>query len=103
MMPVDSGSNQSVSQQEEPAYVGQIEGRLREASLLGRSEVPAPDLSRLMQRARREVGLRDVVGFGFAHLLTTMLALVATVFNRAQAGPVRRVTVPAPEPGEGQA
>lgn len=94
MSPVDSGNDRNVSREEGSEHLDAIEVRLREASLDGRAVEDQPDLSLLMRRARREVGLRDVVSFGFAHMLTTMLALVATIFNRVQARSVQ----PGPAP-----
>lgn len=89
MTPVDAGNDRNLDGEDVPEHLDQIEERLRNASQLGRSAEPETDLERLMRRARREVGLRDLVGFGFAHMLTAMLALVATVFSRVQPGSTR--------------
>ncbi|MCB1685612.1 MAG: hypothetical protein KDI31_14050 [Pseudomonadales bacterium] len=93
-----------MSREEGSEHLDAIEVRLREASLDGRAVEDQPDLSLLMRRARREVGLRDVVSFGFVHMLTTMLALVATVFNRVQARPAPPKPAPpaVSDRGEGQ-
>lgn len=61
-----------------------LEVELREAGARQMLQTTEPDLDLLMRRARREVGLRDVVGFGFARLLGTMLSLLATVVGRSQ-------------------
>jgi hypothetical protein len=67
-----------------PEDLSDIERRLRAASATSFTQLDArpAETEKLINRARRETGLRDVVTFGFTHLLGGFLRLIATLAHR---------------------
>ena len=79
---VTSMGEESIPEGQRAIQLQVLEHELRKAGSRQVAGAGEPDLEVLMRRARHEVGIRDVAGFGFARLLGAMLSLFATVVGR---------------------
>lgn len=69
---------------------GSMESALREAfdrSALDDADI---DMDVLRGRAHHELHMRDLIGFGFSHLIRAVLAVLGCVYNKVHQPPAER-------------
>jgi len=66
------------------------ESTLREAFEKTGLEDDTVNMDALRSRAQRELHIKDLVSFGFSHVLRTVLALLSGLYNRIHQPPSER-------------
>ncbi len=69
---------------------GSMESALREAFDRSASDDAAINMDALRDRAHHELHVRDLIGFGFSHLIRAVLAILGCVYNQVHQTPAER-------------